>query len=260
MSILVCEVLHAGVVFAADKIVTITTFDAQGNVVSEFQDLGSKILRWPKNRALLGYVDCATVGNQSMHDWLYDFIGDHVAFADPEIVANDLRDRLQAEIGGPGAPGSIVEFAAFSTRESIIVPEFWHVTNVHTMTNGEYDPPSETFTASERLLGFHLRDQTSAQNIRDYLRQRAQLFQPFWFHQGFGLAVFNTVTEATRQAFALLQRSGHLTPPRSLEDWERHAKMWVLTYGAYFEAFGGPGQKYVGGGAESLSIPWPEIP
>jgi hypothetical protein len=42
-----------------------------------------------------------------------------------------------------------------------------------------------------------------------------------------------------------------------LRDWERHAKMQVLTYGAYFEAFGAPGQRYVGGGADTLSMPWP---
>jgi hypothetical protein len=33
--------------------------------------------------------------------------------------------------------------------------------------------------------------------------------------------------------------------------------MWVLMYGALFEAFGVPGERYVGGGADVLSIPWP---
>src|SRR6266446_5158035 len=102
MSILVCEVLPIGIVFAADRNVTITRFDNQGSAVSEAQDLGSKILRWPKNKGLLGYVGCATVGNQSMHDWLFDFMGDHIGFTDPEVVAKDMRDRLQKEIGGPG--------------------------------------------------------------------------------------------------------------------------------------------------------------
>jgi len=258
MSILVCHVLPIGIVFSADKNVTIKKLDDQGNVVSEVQDLGSKILRWPRNRALLGYVGCATVGSQSTYDWLYDFLGDHMDFTDPEVVAIGMRDRLQKEMGGPGAPGSIIQFATFAKREGAVVPEFWHVTNIHGMTNGKYDPPSETFIASERLLGFHLRGDTCPQDIRDYLDARAKLFQPFWFHQSFGLAVFNTVTEAARQAFAVLQESGHLTPPKNLHDWERYAKMWVLTYGAYFEAFGVPGQRYVGGGADSLSIPWPD--
>jgi hypothetical protein len=258
MSIFVSEILPEGIVFAADKNVTISKLDAQGKVVSEVQDQGSKILRWPKRKALIGYVGCAEVGNQGMHDWLYDFIGDHIDFSDPETVANDLRGRLQREIGGHGAPASIVQFATFARREGFIVPEFWHITNIHGMTEAGYDPPSNTFKVSERLLGVHLQGQATPGTIRDYLKIRAQQFQPFWFHQGFGLAVFNTVTEAARQAFAVLQTSGHLTPPANLADWERHAKMWVLIYGAYFEAFGLPGQRYVGGGADTLSIPWPE--
>lgn len=60
-----------------------------------------------------------------------------------------------------------------------------------------------------------------------------------------------------KEAFRVLQAAGVLPPPNSLEDWERHAKMWILTFGAYYEAFGGPGEKYVGGGADILSIPWP---
>lgn len=258
MSILVCEVLPIGIVLAADRNVTITSSDRQGNAISQVQDLGSKILRWPKNRALLGYVGCATVRGQSMHDWLYDVMGDHIGFTDPEVVANDLRDRLQSEIGGPGAPRSIIQFATFARKGGTVVPEYWHVTNVHGITNGEYDSPSETFLASERLLGFHLREAASPQNIRQYLDTCAQQFQPFWFHQGIDLAVFNTITEAARQAFVYLHRAGCLAPPQSLQDWERHARMWVLTFGAYFEAFGAPGQRYVGGGADVLSIPWPE--
>lgn len=258
MSIFVCEVLADGIVFAADKNVTITKIDGQGNCVSTVQDLGSKILRWPKRKALLGYVGCAQVGSQTMHDWLYDFMGEHIAFTEPAVVANDMRDRLQREIGGADAPQSIVEFAAFAKREGHIVPEFWHITNVPGLTATGYSPSSDTFAATEQLLGVQLKnEQISPANIRDYLRNCTSQFRPCWFHQGFGLHVFNTVSEAARQAFAILQQSGQLPPPQTLDDWERHARMWVLSYGAYFEAFGAPGQKYVGGGADVLSIPWP---
>jgi len=33
--------------------------------------------------------------------------------------------------------------------------------------------------------------------------------------------------------------------------------MSILTYGAYFEAYRGVGEQYVGGGADVVSIPWP---
>ena len=257
VSILVCELLPDGIVFAADKNVTTVTFNASGERVSTVQDLGSKILRWPKHRALLGYVGAASVGGQTMYDWLYDFIGDHFDFTEPAVVANDMCTRLQKELGGTKAQQSIVEFAAFATRDGCVVPEFWHITNVHGLTETGYQPASETFIASEQLLRGHLKDQLTPANIRDFLYKRAMAFDPFWFHQGFDLSVFNTVTEAARQAFVALQQCGKLPHPQTLADWERHARMRVLTYGAYFEAFGEPGQRFVGGGADVLSIPWP---
>jgi hypothetical protein len=263
MSIFVCEVLADGIVFAADKNVTMTKFDSHGNCIATVQDLGSKILRWPKRKALVGYVGRAQVGDQTMLEWLYDFMGEHVAFTEPADVAKDMRDRLQRQLGGPGADRSIVEFATFAEKEGYVVPEFWHITNVHGLTATGYQPASDTFIAAEQLLGVHLNNvqmnnvQISPANIRDYLQACASQFRPLWFHQGFGLPVFNTVSEAVRQAFAVLQNSGQLSPPQTLDDWERHARMWVLNYGAYFEAFGAPGEKYVGGGADVLSIPWP---
>ena len=140
MSIFVSEVLADGIVFAADKNVTITNLGG-----STVQDSGSKILRWPKRKALLGYVGCAQIGSQTMHDWLYDFMGAHIDFTEPGVVANDMRDRLQSEIGSLRSP-SIVQCAAFVSREGHIVPEFWHVTNIHRLAaNGEYLPASYTF-------------------------------------------------------------------------------------------------------------------
>src|SRR3954468_2715342 len=131
MSIFVAELVADGIVFAADKNITWTTQDRNGQPIASVQDLGAKILRWPKRKALLGYVGRAEVAGKTMHDWLYDFMGDHVRFDDPAAVANDLRERLQAEIGGPDQPESIVQFATFARRGKHIVPEYWHVTNVH---------------------------------------------------------------------------------------------------------------------------------
>jgi hypothetical protein len=193
-----------------------------------------------------------------MYDWLYDFMGEYIDFAEPAVVANELRDRLQVAIGGPDAPPSIIQFASFAKREGHVVPEFWHITNIHGLTpTGEYQDPADTFVASERLLGVHLQGHATPANVREFLQHYSKQFTPFWFHQGMGLALFNTMSEAVRQAFAALQQAGRLQAPQTLADWERYAKMWVLIYGAYFEAFGSPGQRYVGGGADVLSIPWP---
>ena len=260
MSIFVAEIVADGIVFAADKNITIPTAqDGNGYPIASVQDLGAKILRWPKQKALLGYVGRAGVGGKTMHDWLYDFMGDHIGFVDPAKVANDLRDRLQTEIGGPDQPASIVQFATFARREGYIVPEYWHITNVHGLDGNGYWPPADNFIAVEQMFKPNPIDPNfQPHHIRNDLDALGDDFRPFWFHQGWNLAIFNTCSEALRQAFAQLHQAGTITPPQTLQDWERHCKMWVLMYGAYFDAFGEPGQRYVGGGADVLSIPWPD--
>lgn len=258
MSIFVSEIVPEGIVFAADKNITWSYRDENGAVVADVQDLGSKILRWPKHKALLGYVGRAELAGRTMYDWLYDFMGDHIDFSEPAVVANDLRDRLQAEIGGEGMPDSVVQFATFARRDSHIVPEFWHITNIPGLDRNGYRPAEAEFYASERLLGVHLAGHVSPATVKDFLRRQADAFQPFWFHQGLEFASFNVMVDAMREAFRFLQSQGRLRPPSTLRDWESHCRMWVLTYGAYFDAFSEPGRRYVGGGADVLSIPWPE--
>ena len=58
MSIFVAEIVAEGIVFAADKNITLTHADRDGEPVASVQDLGAKILRWPKQKALLGCWTC----------------------------------------------------------------------------------------------------------------------------------------------------------------------------------------------------------
>jgi hypothetical protein len=262
MSILIIEVLPQGMIFAADRNVTVTR-EMSGDsetIVYQAQEIGSKIVRWPHERALVGAVGLGEISGQSVYDWLYDFVGDHVDFGNPETVALDLRDRLQDTVGRLDPPERlIVEFGTFTQRDGTTVPEMWHITNVHGWNNqtGEYDPPTKTFGAAEQICAKQLKD-TPPNEIRAELQTRAASLDPSWFHQGINLTFFNVLEQGVKAAFRTLLEIGKLEPPRSLKDWERHAQMWVLVYGAYFEAFGEPGERLVGGGADVLSIPWPE--
>jgi len=263
MSTLLIYVLPQGMVFAADRNITVTVpTQADGTgppVMYQAQDTACKIVRWPRRQALVGYVGLAEIGQQSTHEWLYDFVGDHVNFIDSKQVALDLREKLQETVGDLDPPQHlIVEFGTFAIQDGVIVPEMWHVTNVHGMNEktGEYYAPEKDFRASEQILGNHLKH-IRADKLREELRDCADRHDPFWFHQSIDLAIFNTLESAVKAGFKILQDHGRIHPPATLEDWERHARMWILVYGAYFEAFGGPAEKYVGGGADVLSIPWP---
>src|SRR5689334_16880972 len=118
MSVFVSEVLPNGIVFAADRNISVPFCDKNGVVVGYVQQPGSKLLRWPRSNALLGYVGVADVGSKSMHEWLYNFMGDHIAFRDPATVAHDLCAGLQRELG-PKADSTIVQFSAYAMRDGL---------------------------------------------------------------------------------------------------------------------------------------------
>ena len=258
MSLLSIEVLPNGMIFAADRNVTVSV--SKGGVMYQTQEVGSKVLRWPGRRALIGFVGLGNIADQSMYDWLFEFIGEHTHFSESQSIAFELRDSLQRSVGQLDPPRSlIVEFGTFGVRNGVTVPEMWHVTNIPGMNNktGEYLPAVREFIASEEILGHHLSD-VPAQQLREHLAQLARQYDPFWFHQSIDLAVFNTLQGKVKEAFRTLHQSSFLPRPNSLEDWERHARMWVLMFGAYYESFGGPGERYVGGGADVYSMPWPD--
>ncbi len=79
---------------------------------------------------------------------------------------------------------------------------------------------------------------------------------PQWFHHSIDLGVFNALESFAKAAIAGLQQSGLIPKPTALSDWEKHARFWILQYGAYFSAFYPADKQYVGG-ADVLSIAWP---
>jgi len=81
---------------------------------------------------------------------------------------------------------------------------------------------------------------------------------PFWFHQGYDLVTFNMIDATLKEAFKYLFASHpNHSLPETLEDWEKHLKMTILTYGSYFQAFNSPNAQLVGG-ADVVSLKWPE--
>ena len=79
--------------------------------------------------------------------------------------------------------------------------------------------------------------------------------------QGFDLGSFNTFDESLREALRQIVHAHPAAPipvPTTLAHWEQHVRFAVLAYGVDFAAFYPPYQQYVGGGADVVSIPWPD--
>jgi len=115
------------------------------------------------------------------------------------------------------------------------------------------------FRCTEVFRSNDLVKDIDASEIRRSLKVLAKQFQPFWFHQGLDLLTFNVLQGAVKSAFGLLcQQHPNHDIPITLHEWEKHVRMQVLMYGAYFEAFRSEGEQFVGGGADVVSTPWPE--
>jgi hypothetical protein len=265
MSILVVQILPQGIIFGADRNITETRVasDSSGRSVTVVlgQSQRPKVLRWPNRKALVGYVGAATVGQIPTNEWLYEYIGDNLDFKSFEMLAHDLRDKIQEQRAideGQREPEALVlHLAGFEERDSQQIPVVWFIRNPYGMQDGYYTDIRKEFLCTEEFWRYFFPN-TSPPQIRDRLNQRALKNQPFWFHQGLDLGTFNTLEAFLRGAFALLceVHPAH-TFPSSLKEWEQHLKMAILTYGAYYQSFRGPGEQYVGGGADTVSLDWP---
>lgn len=254
MSTLIAYVLGKGVIFAADKNITVSIGGTPSHQIP-----GRKVLRWPNGDALVGYVGAASVASgQDIDLWLQDFIDRNPTVSSPSAVAHALSSDLQAAMN-PAAPKRlIVQFAAFEKRNGVTVPEYWHIANVPGMDlkTGHYHSPTAIFGCSEELLG-HWASGIAPAQLRTVLQAKADAYDPQWFHHSFELGIFNWLEAGAKAAFKSLQNQGLISKPIDLADWEKHATFWVLQFASYIAAFYPSGQQYVGGGVDVLSIPWP---
>ena len=267
MSILVVQPVAEGIIFGADRNITHKKICSSANLQVEIQGQSQrpKVLRWPNNRALLGFVGVASIGSQPMDEWLYNFIGRNYVFDNFQDLAILLKDEIQhqrtKDEGVNESEGLIIHLAGFERRDGFYVPVVWFIRNYEGMdeTTGCYLNPRKEFAVSEELWHENYIEGSTPATIRSYLKNRAECFNPFWFHQGYGLGIFNTLDAFIKGSFKLLIES-RIGPsfPNSLKEWENHVKMSILTYSAYFQSFYAPFEQYVGGGADVVSLPWPD--
>lgn len=264
MSILVVQALPQGIIFGADRNITETRAgsDSSGRLVTVVigQSQRPKVLRWPNRKALIGYVGAAQIGGLPTDEWLYDRIGEHLEFADFQTLAHDLAKKIQTQRatdeGERDPEALLLHLAGFEERDGYRVPVIWYIRNPHDFRDGYYIDICKEFLCTEEFWLKH--ENVPPGQIREHLNQRAQNNEPFWFHQGLDLGTFNTLERFLRGAFARLYEvhPAH-SFPQTLHEWEQHLRMTILTYAAYYLAFRGPGEQYVGGGADAVSLPWP---
>lgn len=264
MSILVTHLVPQGLIFAADR--NITTSISVPPVTYTGQMQRPKVLKWPNADVIVVYVGAGAIDGQPTDAWLYDFIGRNVCFADLDALAKSLTDDLNTALAnGQLDPQDslILHLGGFEDVNGEWTPRIWFIHDTAGLRNdGSYIPGSK-FTRSEEIAKPGYFGNDSGNRIHARVKAAVASGGLFSFRQGYDLASFNPIDEALRAAMFAITRAHPNQPhpiPASLDEWEKHVKLAVLGYGAYFSAFYMPFQQYVGGGADVISVPWPGVP
>jgi hypothetical protein len=268
---MVVQLVPGGLLFGADRNVT-TSLSRGNDVLASGQSEHPKVLKWPNHETVVGYVGRATVGDMQTDEWLYDFIGRNLhadrgqlTHSDLEQLAYELKRRLEFDLGRYGSVADsamVLRLGGFVEDAGQWKPEIWHVRNA-TAGSGYRDTANEfdVFEGINSEFADLTGDEIQAQVV-----EMAQIWRPYWFHEGYDLETFNTLEQVLRAGMKLLiENSSHPFPdslpyPDSLKEWSKHLKMAILTYGSYFGAFYEPFQQFVGGGVDVVWAARPLIP
>jgi hypothetical protein len=261
VSILVVHLVPEGLLFAADR--NVTTSRSDGRIERVGQTQKPKVLRWPNRDLIVGYVGEAAVGDLGTDDWLYAFIGRHLR--DDEMLADlaaALRDDLDAAQQAGEVDGVlVVHLGGFERVDGDWTPRIWYVHNSAGLTDEGAYLLGDKFNASEEIAKPDYFGSKSGTEIRTEVVQRVQAWNPFSFRQGYDLGAFNTFDLVLRAGMKAIVETHPLKLhpfPQDLREWSKHVRFAVLAYGAYFAAFYEPFEQYVGGGADVVSVPWPD--
>lgn len=259
MSILIVEALSEGLIFAADRNITALSAGGTSRQVSP----RPKVLKWPNDKAVIGFVGAAQINNQPIHEWILKFIDEFKDFSSFEEVSKELSSRVETQRkideGNKLASPLIIHLGGFEERERAMVPVIWVIRNTHKLGRYEYKDIRKDFECKEAFWEFF--PDTYPDEIRKLLKVLGKQFKPFWFHQGIDLMTFNVLQDTIKSSFRFLceQHPDH-DFPKNLAEWEKYLRLQVLMYGSYYEAFFPTGQQFVGGGVDIESIPWPSRP
>lgn len=257
MSILVVEILSEGLLFGADRNITSTYPEGK----TEQKIVQPKVLKWPTDKFLFGFVGAAEVKGLPMDKWLYSIKNKFETKASLGEIAQEFQkeiqeQRLRDEGDNPAQP-LIIHIGGFEKKSDIWLPNVWHIGNVHKLGLYSYMDFRKEFYCKE-VLWSQFEEKIDPKEFRKFLKVKAKNFEPVWFHQGIDLFTFNVLESAIKSSFKLLcQQHPDHEIPTTLEGWAKHVSMQVLMYGAYFEAFHSEGERYVGGGADVVYTPWP---
>lgn len=267
MSILLSAYFPEGIVFAADKNVTLLYPGARDVEVG----IATKVIPWARRRAVVGFCGLGELASLSVDEWMRQFAGETRDFDDIATLAKQLRDRIQHDFDNTYPEetdirklGLIVHLGGFRYKKGIAAPAMFYISNVSGYDkNGRYynavrhfDEPKDHFQRDMLKGGI-----TDPSGYRPRLEE---LYQDprglWWYNNGLYFPAFNVLKGALWGALTMIREKTAIPFPKqpSLEDRIAYCKIAVELFGSFFLHHFAPRLRRVGGGADAEWVPWPE--
>jgi hypothetical protein len=261
------RIIPQGLIFAADRNITETEiFSENGNTTIKMfigQSKSSKVFKWPNNKAVIGYAGLGSIGNIGMEEWIFDFIGKNLDFKDFSFLANKLKDEVEDTLAPDfdrfGPEALVIHLGGFEERNGCKMPTVWFIRNSNSLVKGMYKDIRKNFFCGDAFWELFPGFDSSSGNpaLIKHIEYSTSQFVPVGFQQGIDLEVFNAVEGSIRLSYPKIEKTyPEFYIPQSVGDWEKYMKWTILTYGAFYEVFNSPGRQYVGGGVDSVFLPW----
>jgi hypothetical protein len=247
-----------GIVFAADsRIVLRGKTDERGKPRPKV----IRVRRCGLSTGLIGYYGLAQVKGKPMSDWLLSLIASWPGSHEPEDFADLVVESLNREAWArERREVSGFHFGAFRRRASHVEPVFFHIVNTtgFDTTTGLHTDPVDRWQCEEQLMG---RDVVNMglppARIRWYLKQRERASgMPHWYRNG-DMPVFGPVTGFLEVAIGHIVRVKGYRAPTALTDWQRIARVLVVTTSQVARAYYKGKVPTIGDKATALAVEWP---
>ncbi len=266
MSILLSSYYPEGIVFVADKNATITQIPSGKKHV---EPTATKVIAWPFQKAVVGFVGLGRLaGRLPMDEWMRIFIAETRVFDDIGRIAHKLRDRIQEDFDKDYPMATdirknhlVIHLGGFTTKNGTQTPVMYHIWN-----HGDIDPNTgypvaeRNFKISEDIEE-NFRSQTKSNNypvgVRDWLQSKVNDEGYQWYNNGANLAAFNTFKHVIWHSLRALQVEGFAPNSSGLNQRIAFCKMAVEVFSSFFTHYYPPEERAVGGGVDTVYIPWP---
>jgi len=268
MSILLSAYFPEGIVFAADKNVTLLYESADGVAQQDVEEGATvKVVPWACRRAVVGYCGLGQLACLPLAEWMRQFAAKTRDFDDLTELASQMRDAIQHDFDRDypkdvsiDQAGLIVHLGGFRYENGIAVPAMYYISNVPGFDEcGRYSNPTRQFSEPSDELRTKVVNVGSEQ-FRQWVEDFYSEGKLLWFNNGLYFPAFNVFKESLWQALTALRSipCNFLPDAPTLDDRLAYCKMAVELFGSFFRHHFLPSYRSVGGGVDAEWVAWPE--